>query len=108
MSDDIINELVHMDEEARGVVANAEKQRTEMRERITKEVAEIQENYLQRAHKRIDLVRERAQRDSEEQIEGLRALFDSASSHLDDSFQRENKRWVDEMVEKCKCPELTK
>lgn len=97
----IINVLVEYDKKGQQIVQLAEDQRREVIEHMSDYKKELADQYQLRSDNRIDLVRQQAESEAQEQIDAARKLFLDKKQQLKETFEKNNKQWVDEMVRRC-------
>lgn len=105
--DDIINELIRLDQRARAVVTEAEHESARKKALIKKEKADVHAEYLERAHKRIEQVKQQAKQDAQRQVREQEKEFEQAQARLDNAYEQHHDAWVEQMIARCVRPGLT-
>lgn len=93
----MIRKIIEQDKEARRLTDEAKARREGSARAIEQKKAEVSENFLTMARKRVDTIRTAEMRDAAEQWAVIEARYSGISRRLSDTYMENGQRWVDEI-----------
>lgn len=96
-----IRNLVNLDREARKRVEEIQRSISKQKDQILQNKDAVYQDYLEKAKKRIDKMREEAQQQAEKQEEQVRLKFEASNRRLDEYYQQHKDGWIEEIVRRC-------
>ena len=94
---DIINRIVEAEQRARQIAAEAQEKLAHLQADLENERKNLRETYLQRAERRVEMVREREQALMREQLDEMDKHFTSERDMLERLFADHRTDWVDKL-----------
>ena len=94
---DLINRIIEAEQRARELSDEARDKRAGMFTELEAAAADMRGSYLERAHARIEKVREFEDEFTRETLEGLEKTFNEDMISIETAFERNHDKWVDEL-----------
>ena len=96
--ENIINQILEIDEKARQMIANAEKQKREILDKAHDSEVTVKEEWMERAKSRIESVEEVKRAESEEQILEINRQKQEKINKLDKAYNDNHIKWEKEIL----------
>lgn len=96
-----INRLIEIDKKARTIVEDAESYRDSVVANLDKDVAQFRREYIEKAEKRIGIVREEESKVSGKAMENAKASLERKLGDLNKLWQERHEQWEDELYNRC-------
>lgn len=98
---DLINRLIGLDKEARTMVEDSENYRDSVLSNLEQEIEQFKKAYVEKAERRIGLVRDEENKVSGQAVQDAAARIQSLMESLNTSWQQHHKEWEDSLYERC-------
>ncbi|MCX7614366.1 MAG: hypothetical protein N2Z65_01260 [Clostridiales bacterium] len=94
---DIINRIIEAEKEAKKIAEEAASAKNHLNEMITNDKNKIREDYLNRANRRIEIVRENERVACDESIAQIDTHLKQKLEIVEETFSQSRERWVDDL-----------
>ncbi|NLN82364.1 MAG: hypothetical protein GX136_07465 [Clostridiales bacterium] len=97
---EMIQRIIDMDKKAREITDAAKKEKLESEKIIAEKAAQLREEVLSRARRRIQINKELENVILEQEWEKVKARYDSQLKNMNDLYARHGDEWVDTIVKR--------
>lgn len=97
--EEMIKRIIDMDKKAREITDAAQHEKIECEKEICEKAAQIREEYLQRARRRIVVNKEMEQAILEQEWTKTKARYDEQLAHMDALYAENGDEWVNTIVD---------
>ncbi len=99
--EDMIAKIVEMDKKARSMNEEAQKNKLDYENQVIAKRENIKNDFLERAEKRIAINRDSARKKADSTLKQIEERDSAVIRRLDDTYEQNCDKWVDEIVARC-------
>lgn len=93
--EDMIKKIVEIDEQAQELTDEVQQENVDMVKKVAEQREKLRDEYLTRARKRIDIIKQENQKKAENMLSEAQQKFEKKSAQLDSIYKENNNKWVD-------------
>ena len=97
----IIKQLIELDELAREMIDQAKQQKKELIEHIDQEKAQIEDEYINRADRRMRIISDLEEKNTKKMIQSIQARNEESLAKLQKQYEENHKEWEDAIFRRC-------
>ena len=94
---DMVNQIITAEHSAKALAEEGRQKQEQMESGVEREVAQLREDYMQRARHRLELVAETEQAGAEEEIVKLDEVQQRAMKAVEAVYEKNRDAWVDKL-----------
>ena len=98
--EEVINRIIEIDSMEQEIVSNAEKVKGNVEETIANRKSELKSQYLDRAKKRIETLREAETNNAAETVREQTKFNEEKIAQMNETYNKNSKKWAEEIFKR--------